>query len=65
MFVFGVLAFFLLAATLFCFLSDDFVIRGQIVSGTDSKVSVWRVCASLGSTVSGGLAWFFYHRSRR
>ena len=64
-FALGVLAFFLTVAALFVCISDDFVIRGQVVLGTDPRVAAWRICLSLAGVLFAALAWLFYRQSRR
>jgi ABC-type nickel/cobalt efflux system permease component RcnA len=65
MYVCGVLALLSFAAALFVFVSDDFVIRGQVVSAADSRVVMWRVSLSLVAILSAASMWFFYRQSRR
>lgn len=42
-FVFGALALFSVGAALFFFVSDDFVIGGQVVPASDARFVPWRV----------------------
>jgi hypothetical protein len=59
-FLFGAFALFLFAAALFFFLSDDFVIHGQVVPATDARFVPWRVGLSVGVVLSALLAWRCY-----
>jgi len=63
--VFSALALFSFAAALFVLASDDFVIRGQVVSATDARVVVPRICLSLTAMFSAALAWLCYRQSRK
>ncbi len=62
--VFGALGLFLLAVTLFIFVSDDFVIRGQVVPASDARFVPWRVGLSLAAVFSLLLAWLCHPRTR-
>ena len=61
-FVFGAMALFAFAAPLFLVISDDFVIRGQVVSATDGRFLVWRIGLALAGMVFATLAWLCYRR---
>ena len=65
LFVFGALALFSFAAALFFFISDDFVIRGQVVPATDGRFVPWRVGLSLAGVFFVALAWLCHRQSRR
>jgi hypothetical protein len=65
MFVCGALAVVLFVAAFFACVSDDFVIRGQVVPGTDARVVAWRICLSLAGVLFAALACLFYRQSRR
>ena len=64
-FVFGALALFSFAAALFFFISDDFVIRGQVVAASDARFVPWRVGLSLTGVFSVLVAWLCHRQSRR
>jgi hypothetical protein len=64
-FVFGALALFSFAAAPFFFISDDFVIRGQVVPATDARFVSWRVGLSLAGVFSVASAWLCHRRGRR
>lgn len=63
--VFSALGLFLFAATLFFLVSDDFVIRGQIVPASDARFVPWRLGLSLAGVFSILLAWLCRRQSRR
>lgn len=63
-FVFGTLALFSFAAALFLFISDDFVIRGQVVPATDVRFVSWRVGLSVVGVLTVALAWLCQRQSR-
>ena len=65
LFVFGGLALISVAAALFFLVSDDFVIRGQVVPARDSRIVGWRVGSVLGAAFSVVLAWLCHRRSCR
>jgi len=65
LFGFSILALFSFAAALFFFISDDFVIRGQVVPASDARFVPWRVGLSLAGVFSVFLAWLCYRQNRR
>ena len=64
-FLFGALALLSLAAALFFFISDDFVIRGQVVPATDARFVPWRVGLSVAGALCIALAWLCHRPSHR
>ncbi len=62
--VFGALGLLLLAATLFLVVTDDFVIRGQVVPASDPRFVPWRIGLSLAAVFSALFAWLCYRRGR-
>ena len=63
-FVSGALALFSFAAALFFFISDDFVIRGQVVPATDARFVSWRVGLSVAGVFCVALTWLCYRQRR-
>ena len=64
-FVFGGLALLSFGAALFMLISDDFVIRGQVVPASDARFVPWRVGLSLAGVCSVLLAWQCHRQRRR
>ena len=64
-FVFGALAVLAFVTMGFVLISDDFVIHGQVVPASDSRVKMWWVSLGLVGLLSTALAWFFHRQSRR
>ena len=63
--MFGGLALLSFGAALFMLISDDFVIRGQVVPASDAKFVPWRAGLSLAGVFSVLLAWLCHRRSRK
>jgi len=57
LYAFSTLALLALAAAFFMFISDDFVIRGQVVPASDATMVLWRNCLGLAGVCFGALAW--------
>ena len=64
-FVFGAMTLLSFAAALFMFISDDFVIRGQVVPATDAGIVAWRIGLSAVGMAFTSLAWLCHRQSRR
>jgi hypothetical protein len=54
-----------LAAALFMWISDDFVLNGQVVPATDARILVWRIALSVACIVFAGLTWLCLRQSPR
>jgi hypothetical protein len=62
---FAALALLLLLAAGFLWISDDFVLRGQVVPATNPKIMLWRFSFTLGGLFCGITALVCYRCYRR
>jgi hypothetical protein len=63
--VFGALALLSFAAALFMFVSDDFVLGGQVVPATDARIVVWRIGLGVVGVVFASVTWLCLRQTRR
>jgi hypothetical protein len=62
--VFSALTLLSFAAAFFLFISDDFVVNGQVVPATDARFVVWRIGLTLAGMLFAWLSWLFFLRYR-
>lgn len=60
----ALMALSLLAAAGFLWISDDFVLQGQVVPATDARIMLWRISLTLGGLLCGVTAFVCYQSYR-
>ncbi len=54
-----------IAGSILLWVSDDFVIGGQVVGASHPRIVFWQSCFTLAGIISVLLAWFCHNRLRK